>query len=270
MNDRALTRPSETMPRMAVPSDSQLRVLPSEQSFPDVRLIEPSTSGFALLAAEVDRRPPMLGSSLRSRQLLAECKELSEKLRRRSDVYDVAVFRAVVVPLVGGAPYLQRRREPVHRARFDVAILVEADSLSKVEEIQRSATYVELERRVRSVSRFVYQTAATNVKRIATVDHSRDGVFLFNFFVADRREQNIAVWHYTAGWFQQETGLDNSTVLLPAPGSASEYTLINHCRWDRLRDVLPSLIFKRSFRNYVLAHFDVNDTAPMPVLYRLA
>jgi hypothetical protein len=45
-------------------------------------------------------------------------------------------------------------------------------------------------------------------------------------------------------------------------------------RWppgvDRLSDVLPSLIFKRSFRTYVLEHFRVNGVAAMPVLYRLA
>ena len=41
-------------------------------------------------------------------------------------------------------------------------------------------------------------------------------------------------------------------------------------RWPRLRDVLPSLLFKRSFRRYVLEHFEANDTAPIPILYKLA
>jgi hypothetical protein len=63
--------------------------------------------------------------------------------------------------------------------------------------------------------------------------------------------------------------LDNSTLLQPLRSDDSEYTLINHCRWDHLRNVLPSLIFKRSFHDYVLAHFDANDTAPMPILYGL-
>ena len=39
--------------------------------------------------------------------------------------------------------------------------------------------------------------------------------FLFNYFYADDSEQNIKVWDYTAGWFQYQTGLDNSTVILP-------------------------------------------------------
>jgi hypothetical protein len=151
-----------------------------------------------------------------------------------------------------------------------VAILIEAESLQAVELIRKGTAYREMNRLLRNAAQSVYETTATNVKRIGPVDHSRNGVFLFNYFVAERPAQNIAVWHYTAGWFQQETGLDNSTVLLPTNGRTSEYTLINHCRWDRLRDVVPSLIFKRSFRTYVLAHFDLNDTAPMPVLYRLA
>ena len=55
-----------------------------------------------------------------------------------------------------------------------------------------SEPYRALDRCVRDAARGVYQATATNVKRFGPVDHSRDGVFLFNFFVADRAEQNIA------------------------------------------------------------------------------
>jgi hypothetical protein len=79
-----------------------------------------------------------------------------------------------------------------------------------------------------------------------TVDHRRQGVFLFNYFFADRTDLNLAAWQYTAGWFPDQTGLDNSTVLLPDATSEPRYRLVNHARWDRLLDVLPSLIFKRS------------------------
>jgi hypothetical protein len=111
---------------------------------------------------------------------------------------------------------------------------------------------------------------ATNPKSMGPVDHERQGVFLFNYFFADDTAQNLAVWEYTAGWFGQETGLDNSTVLLPRDGERSEYNIMNHCRWDRLRDVMPSLLFKRSFRDYVLANFESNNVAAMPILYRMA
>lgn len=90
------------------------------------------------------------------------------------------------------------------------------------------------------------------------------------YFVASERGQNLAVWNHTAGWFESETGLDNSAVLVPVSGDSSPYSIINHCRWDRLADILPSLLLKRSFRQFVLKSFDLNDVAAVPVLYRLA
>jgi len=69
---------------------------------------------------------------------------------------------------------------------------------------------------------------------------------------------------------QQETGLDNSTVLLPRDGERSDYNIINHRRWDRLRDVLPSLAFRKSFSTFVLANLEANNVGAMPILYRMA
>jgi hypothetical protein len=252
--------------------DGDLRVLPSERAFPKVRLVDPVRSGFVLLAAEIDRRPgPLfLWPSPKKRRLIADAKRLCDRLRQKTGVRDATVFRALLAPPGGRGPYLRRRGESVHRARFDLVVLIENESLKAAEDLLADPLYRELDARVRGAARYVYATTATNVKRIGPVDHSRDGVFLFNYFVADRPSQNIAAWHYTAGWFEQETCLNNSTVLLPERPSEAGYTIINHCRWDRLRDVLPSLLFKRSFRHYVLAHFEANDTAPMPILYKLA
>ncbi|EMJ92810.1 hypothetical protein LEP1GSC193_0177 [Leptospira alstonii serovar Pingchang str. 80-412] len=36
-----------------------------------------------------------------------------------------------------------------------------------------------------------------------------------------------------------------------------------------MSDVLPSLLFKKSFHSYVLDNFFVNNVAAMPVLYRM-
>ena len=102
------------------------------------------------------------------------------------------------------------------------------------------------------------------------VDHSRDGVFLFNFFVADRTEQNIAVWHHTAGWFQQERVSITRQSWLPMPAQRPPVHHHQSLPLESAARLLPALIFKRSFRNYVLSHFDANHTAPMPVHYRLA
>ena len=118
---------------------------------------------------------------------------------RRSTRQAVRVPREKQDAPGGGGPYLERRRGAIRKARFDVVVLLEVATVQLVERILASGRYRALERCVRDAARDVYQTTASNVKRIRPVDHSRDGVFLFNFFVADRTEQNIAVWHYTAG-----------------------------------------------------------------------
>ena len=95
-------------------------------------------------------------------------------------------------------------------------------------------------------------------------------MFLFNYFYSERPEDLLAVWEYTAGWFIQETNLDNSTLMMPPPGEDSEYQVINHCRWDSLARLLPKLIFLPSLNKYVMANFAANEIAVMPILYRLA
>jgi len=59
-------------------------------------------------------------------------------------------------------------------------------------------------------------------------------------------------------------------LLLPDAGQGQDYTISDHCRWDRLRDILPALLFKKTFKSFVLANFAANNTAPMAILYRLA
>ncbi len=127
-----------------------------------------------------------------------------------------------------------------------------------------------MEDAIRKTASYIHVITATNVKRINAVDHKRSGVFLFNYFFADDTNQNLDVWEYTAGWFEQETGLDNSILLLPVDRDKSKYNIINHCRWDKLRDILLSLLFKRTFRTYVLDNFEANKVAAIPILYRLA
>jgi hypothetical protein len=224
-----------------------------------------------MLAAEVDPAWRwLLPPSRAKRALLARIKSQLASLSDIRGIRSAVAFRAVVAAPGGHGGYLARRRASFHPARFDIVVLLELDTLALARELRGMREFADLERDVRSASRYVETVVATNVKRIAPVDHDRDGVFLFNYFVAETRAQNIAAWEYTAGWFEQETGLDNSTVLAPVDSAATTYSVINHCRWDRWRDILPALVLKRSFEDYVLAHFEARDTAPMPILYRLA
>ena len=170
----------------------------------------------------------------------------------------------------GQGKFIEQRKDKVHIARFDVAVLIEATTLEAINSVKNSDAFKQMETAIKNNSTFTHIITATNVKHINPVDHKKQGVFLFNYFFADSLQQNLGVWEYTAGWFQQETGLDNSIVLLPTDQQQSKYTIINHCRWDKLTDILPSIIFKKSFHSYVLDNFYANKVAAMPVLYKIA
>jgi hypothetical protein len=77
----------------------------------------------------------------------------------------------------------------------------------------------------------VHQIAAGNVRRVGDVDKSRPGLFLFNHFAGDDPGLAVELWDYLAGWYEAETGLDNSTLLGPLEGEESDYLMINHARW---------------------------------------
>jgi hypothetical protein len=236
--------------------------------FPPAKLVEPTTSGYLLLAAEVDRRPMFLPNSRAKRRLLRRAGGLLAALRTDERVLDVNLFDGILAPARPGEVLKHRPDVPI--ARFDLAVLAETTTPQAAAELEDEPPWKELAGVIQAASRRGYRLRAHNVRRMGPVDHRRQGVFLFNYFYADRTDLNLAAWQYTAGWFRDQTGLDNSTVLLPDDTSEPRYRLVNHARWDRLRDVLPALIFKRSFHTYVLEHFRVNQVAAMPVLYRLA
>jgi hypothetical protein len=236
--------------------------------FPEARLVEPATSGYLLVAAEVDRRPMFLPNSRTKRRLLRHVNRLLSTLQADERVLEALAFDGLLAP--PGRGELLKHRPGVPVARFDLAVLVETTSPATAAALEGEQPFMELVHTIQAASRHRYRLRAHNVRRMGPVDHHRQGVFLFNYFYADRTDLNLAAWQYTAGWFADQTGLDNSTVLAPDATSEPRYRLVNHARWDRLADVLPALLFRPSFRSYVLATFRVNGVAAMPVLYRLA
>ena len=193
---------------------TELTIVNQHLRFPTVTLVEPSPSAFIHIAAEVDARPAFLPNSGKKKRAVMRCKECCHQLRSAPGVLDASVFDAILIP-PGRGEFIKKRKGKVHIARFDVAILIECESLDAAELLRTHPAYTELVQLIFSAASLVHQITATNVRRIAPVDHSRGGVFLFNYFFADSVDQNLSVWNYTAGWFQAETGLDNSTVLLP-------------------------------------------------------
>lgn len=250
--------------------DKSLQIVGPKDQFPEVTLIAPVQSGYLMLSLEVDQRPPF-GFFIQSKSktsLLEGLKALARTLCKRSDVLDASVFKAVIIPPGRGA--FLKERPHVDIARFDVVMLIEFTSVEDVERFRATPQWKEALEAANQYARKSIDIAATNTRHIGPVDHSRDGIFLFNYFYADSLDINLKVWNYTAGWFQDQTGLDNSTVLLPKDASQLPYTIINHCRWDRLRDILPAILFNRTFKPFVLDNFEQNNTAAIPILYKRA
>lgn len=250
--------------------NTTLKIVKAAHTFKEVSLIAPSPNYYLHIAAETDAMflPFPLWQSRKKQLVLREAKKWCNMLEKENEVVSAVVFTAVVIPPGGGR--LPNKDKRMRAAKFDVSILIETKSREAINNIISSGHYREMYRLIEEKSKSVYKVVAVNAKRINPVDHSKKGVFLFNYFYGEDLGQTLAVWEFTAGWFQQETGLDNSTVLLPVNREESLYTIINHCRWDRLRDVLPSLLFKKSFRSYVLANFYANNVTPMPVIYKMA
>lgn len=233
-------------------------------SWTRARLIEPTSSGFVLVGASSGRWVfPFALPRTRRRRLLAVMADAAAVLRRDPRVLRADVFRGLVRPPDGNLA-----DTGVPAADFDAVLLIETRTVTDASALPDDDVVAGLLAELaRTATRNLVFTAS-NVRRMGPVDRDRQGVFLFNYFAADDVDTNLYAWQYTAGWFHDETGLDNSAVLQPA-GTEGPYTLVNHARWDRLRNVLPALLFKRSFRTFVLRVFADNRVTPNPILYRL-
>lgn len=233
-------------------------------SWTRARLIEPTSSGFVHVGASSGRWAlPFALPRARRRALLAAMSDAAAALRRDSRVLRADVFRGLVRPPDGDLA-----TSAVPAADFDAVLLIETRTVADASSLRDDDVVARL---IADLARTATRTlvfTASNVRRMGPVDHERQGVFLFNYFAAYDVETNLYAWQYTAGWFHDETGLDNSTVLQPAD-RLGPYTLVNHARWDRLGNVLPALLFKRSFRTFVLRVFTDNHVTPNPLLFRL-
>jgi hypothetical protein len=166
---------------------------------------------------------------------------------------------------------LKERGDSLHVPRFDIVVLIETTSPTTAPEVQRTEPYQALVNTLRAQAKDMHVIAARNAKRVGDVDKTRPGTFLFNYFVADDPEVMLQLWDYLAGWYAVETGLDNSTLLVPLEGELSDYLAINHARWnDSLPSVMVHQVSRRSFWTYVLANLEANRVGAMPILYRLA
>ncbi|MEQ8332593.1 hypothetical protein [Nisaea sp.] len=242
----------------------------------------PNSFGYIHLAAEVERPHPLKRNSAEKKALLASLKTAAAALRAAEPerVQRVDLFDAFVIPPGSkeGRELIARSGYDVHLAAFDIVVLVECSDVDTARSVRDSEAFVTIQNLLTEGASHTHCFVGSNAKRIAEVDHDRDGIFLFNYFYAadiaakgaDGIDILLGVWEYTAGWWTAYANLTNSTPLQPVAGEKSDYSLINHCRWDRLADILPHLLFRPSLGRFVLANFTANDIMAMPILYRLA
>ena len=247
----------------------QLHIVNENPKYPPVRLIEPTTLGYIHLAAVVQpRRAPFVPMGREKAQLLARLKHLAQQLEQLDTVEKVTVFHAIVIAPPGG--YVKQHRDAIHLPRYDIVVLVETTSPEAAYQVQKMAAYTALVATLRSKANDLHIVVACNVKRVGDVKKHRKGVFLFNYFVGEDPQVTLALWDYLAGWYAVETGMDNSTLLLPLEGERSDYTIINHAHWNGLLSFMWQQMTKRSFRTYMQANLDVNHVGAMPIFYHLA
>ncbi len=249
---------------------SNLKVVNKHLNYDKVSLIAPSTSKYIHIAAEIDKKttPFFLTTSSKKKRLIALCKAWCSELKKIKGVNEICLFKATLIP-PGIGEYVQENRSEIHIAKFDFVILIEIHSEEICNAIKNNPIYKLMLEKIQETASFTNIISALNIRRINNVDHNKKGVFLFNYFSAQNREQNLSVWEYTAGWFEKETNLNNSTLLLPLNRETAKYSIINHCRWDKYLDILPSLIFKKTFKKYVLDNFYANNVGAQPILYKI-
>lgn len=239
--------------------------------FPHVTLKEPLTNGFILISAEVDKKTSFWGESNTKKALIKKIKTLGLELQKDENVLEVSLFKASLFPPGRDGEYIKKRKQSKNfHIAYDIVLLIELKSIEKIEEVKTTNGFTEIINEIEKSSSYHFIFNAKNLRRIDSVNHKKNGVFLFNFFVAESKEQNLGIWEYTAGWFQNQTNLDNSTLFDSVDSQQNTYSVINHCRWDSFLDILPSLIFKKTFKTYVLDNFAANDVAAIPILYKLA
>lgn len=251
-----------------MPISAKIKVVNEHLEFPKVNLVPPNTTGFFLLAMEIDKGPLFLTESRKKKVLIKSLKALLKEMKALDFVKDASLFKARILP-PGRIKYLKKEMK-VNIANYDVVVLIETKDEASLSALKNTELYEKMNKIANANSIKQHAAEAMNSRRMGDVNHDRQGVFLFNFFYAENVERSLGIWEYTAGWFQTVTGLDNSTLLQPLENSNKEYGIINHCRWDKMTDVMPSLIFNKTLKTYVLDNFEANQTVAMPILYKLA
>jgi|TARA_B110000881_G_C18429581_1_gene440208 hypothetical protein len=249
----------------------KLKIVNTHLNFPKVTLKSPLNTGFIIIAAEIDKKNSFFGGSKTKKLLLKDVKLLLKKFKNHTNIIECAIFKAVLFPPGRNGEYFKKiNQENIIHTKFDVVLQIETSSPNNINRIKKNNIFRKIENLFKNLSSFHYIFNAKNSRRIGSVNHKKKGIFLFNFFIAENVSTNLNIWEYTAGWFQYHTKLDNSTLFESIDSFKGTYSIINHCRWNSFINILPSLIFKKTFKTFVLQNFEANNVSAIPILYKLA
>jgi hypothetical protein len=234
-------------------------------------LIDPTGLGYVYVGADIEtpsRPGPVLRRSRDKKALVSRLKAAGGRLEQRDDVKEVRVFNATA--FMPGGDYIKKHPEKAP-PKFDVIVLVEARSEAALSDVVASDEYRALIAELETKARRMHVIQARNPKQIGDTERTRRGTFCFTHLVGDDPELLLENWERRGDWYLVETGLANSTLLVPLSGEQSDYVAIEYARWNV---GLPRLFLrqlpKRSFWNYALKNLDAHNIGAWAVFYRLA
>lgn len=247
---------------------AKLTIVHEHLRYPKVSLCATSSAKFIHIAAEIDRSstPFYWRTSSKKKAAIGLSTEALQKLQAQHPALEFSLFKAKLRP-PGRGRYIREHYAAHQFAAYDFVIFISIDSENSRQTLMSSPTFQQLVQKLNQLARKTTITQASNIRQIGPVPPLAGHTFLFNYFSAENTAQNLGIWEYTASWFEKETQLKNSVLLLP--DSSSSYSIINHCSWPSIWDILPKLLFKSSFRSYVLDNFYANNVGAQPILYRL-
>ena len=201
----SLTGAKKSVPITVVGTDSG-----TPPAWAKATLVDPLPCGYATMHFEVDRASLPFGHALwdseKKVRVLDQLTQFAARVKTEPGVNNAWVLKTLLTPPGRGVAYLQARPQLL-TAKFDVVLLVECESPERARALRRGEPWRAVLEAVSKEATRSLSVSGSNARCMADVDHSRQGVFLFNYFFADDVATNLAIWEFTAGWFQAETGL---------------------------------------------------------------
>ena len=221
----SLTGAKKSVPITVVGTDSG-----TPPAWAKATLVDPLPCGYATMHFEVDRASLPFGHALwdseKKVRVLDQLTQFAARLKTEPGVNNAWVLKTLLTPPGRGVAYLQARPQLL-TAKFDVVLLVECESPERARALRRGEPWRAVLEAVSKEATRSLSVSGSNARCMADVDHSRQGVFLFNYFFADDLATNLAIWEFTAGWFQAETG---PTLTLTLTLKCRGLTLTLSCR----------------------------------------